>query len=532
MQLRQTVIIGLLGSILDAGFHEERWKKWRPTVSLCKHPDLPVARYELIHLKAHQDIARCVAADIKRVSPGTEAQLTLQDLQNPWDFEEVYGSLHDFARGYSFRPEKEDYLIHITTGTHVQQICLFLLTESRHFPARLLQSAPGDTKRRGPDGKYSIIDLDLSKYDRIAARFQLEAKDAASFLKSGIETRNTRFNELIEEIEHVAIHAKDPMLLMGPTGAGKSQLARRIFELKKSRHQVAGAFVEVNCATLRGESAMSALFGHARGAFTGAVNDRPGLLRAAHGGVLFLDEVGELGVDEQAMLLRALEEKRFLPLGSDREVSSDFQLIAGTNRDLGSAVHQGKFREDLLARMNLWTFRLPGLAERPEDIEPNLDYELEQFARRGSHRATLSKEVREQFLAFARSPDAKWSANFRDLNACITRMATLSTGGRITRDILAAELTRLRSGWSTPVDPKDQEILASLIDPKALGQMDLFDQLQLAAVIGICRDCSTLSEAGRKLFGSTREKRKVQNDADRLRKYLARFDLDWQMCKK
>lgn len=533
MATRQTVIIGLLGSVLDSGFHEERWNRWRPTVSLCKHADLPVARYELIHLKAHLDIARCVAADIKRVSPATEARLTVQELKNPWDFEEVYGSLHDFARNYLFRPDEEDYLVHITTGTHVQQICLFLLTESRHFPARLVQTSPAAPKRRGPDGRYSIIDLDLSKYDRIAARFRRETRDAASLLKSGIETRNQRFNQLIEQIEHVAIHAKEPILLMGPTGAGKSQLARRIFELKKNRHQVAGIFVEVNCATLRGDAAMSTLFGHTKGAFTGAVKDRPGLLRAADGGLLFLDEVGELGLDEQAMLLRALEEKRFLPLGSDREAASDFQLIAGTNRDLSSAVREGRFREDLLARMNLWTFRLPGLAERPEDIEPNLDYELDQFARRSSLRATMSKEVRDRFLSFARSPEATWSANFRDLNACVTRMATLSPGGRITREILDDELGRLRSSWSiTGQAGNDQEILASVPGSKMLEQLDLFDRVQLAAVICVCRKSATLSEAGRKLFGATREKRKVPNDADRLRKYLARFGLDWQACKK
>jgi transcriptional regulatory protein RtcR len=277
---------------------------------------------------------------------------------------------------------------------------------------------------------------------------------------------------------------------------------------------------------------MSALFGHTKGAFTGAVKDRPGLLRAADGGLIFLDEVGELGLDEQAMLLRALEEKRFLPLGSDREASSDFQLIAGTNRDLAIAVQEGRFREDLLARMNLWTFRLPGLVERPEDIEPNLDYELDQFARRSSLRATLSKEVRQQFLSFARSPAARWNANFRDLNACVTRMATLSTGGRITQEILDAELDRLRSSWSAVPDRADDEgVLASVLGPKVLEQLDLFDRVQLAAVIGVCRESATLSEAGRKLFGSTREKRKVQNDADRLRKYLARFDLDWQSCK-
>ena len=137
--------------------------------------------------------------------------------------------------------------------------------------------------------------------------------------------------------------------------------------------------MDVNCATPRGDGAMSALFGHTKGAFTGALKDRPGLLRTADGGVLFLDEIGELGSDEQAMLLRALEEKTFLPLGSDRESHSDFQLIAGTNRDLFAAVREGRFREDLLARINLWTFSLPGLRARPEDIEPNLQFELDQI---------------------------------------------------------------------------------------------------------------------------------------------------------
>jgi len=381
MSSKKQVVIGLLGSVLDSGFHQERWNKWRPSISLCKHGALPVDRFELIYDPKFQDMANLILADIARVSPATEARGTAQPLRDPWDFEEVYAALHEFTRSYEFKPDTEDYLVHITTGTHVQQICLFLLTESRHFPARLVQTSPADAKRRGPDGKFAIIDLDLSKYDRLASRFGTEQKEARMFLKSGIATRNQHFNQLIEQIEHVAIHAKEPILLTGPTGAGKSQLARRIYELKKSRHQITGSFVEVNCATLRGDSAMSALFGHVKGAFTGAVKDRPGLLRAADGGLLFLDEVGELGLDEQAMLLRALEEKRFLPFGGDREVSSNFQLIAGTNRDLQIAVRDGRFREDLLARTNLWTFRLPGLCQRPEDIEPNLDYELEQFAR-------------------------------------------------------------------------------------------------------------------------------------------------------
>ena len=400
--------------------------------------------------------------------------------------------------------------------------------QSHHFGRKA-----GSLHGMGPDGKFAIIGLDLSKYDRLASRFEREVTEARSFLKSGIATRNERFNALIEQIEHVAGASRDPILLTGPTGAGKSQLAKRIYELKKSRHQLTGSFVEVNCATLRGDAAMSALFGHVKGAFTGALKDRAGLLRAADGGLLFLDEVGELGADEQAMLLRALEEKRFPPFGSDREVKSDFQLIAGTNRDLAGRVQEGAFREDLLARMNLWTFRLPGLRERTEDIAPNLDYELDQFAQRSGRRVTLSAEARQQFLRFAESSDAVWSANFRDLNAAVTRMATLAMGGRITREDLEEEIFRLKTGWN-PGTPEDDHaaVLEQLVGCRALEKIDLFDRAQLAFVVRVCRESTTLSDAGRKLYGVTREKRKTANDADRLRKYLTRFGLTWDECKR
>ncbi len=197
---------------------------------------------------------------------------------------------------------------------------------------------------------------------------------------------------------------------------GNSRLARRIYELKKARRQIEGPFVEVNCATLRGDATMSALFGHTKGAFTGAVKDRPGLLKTAEGGVLFLDEVGELGPDEQAMLLRAVEEKAFLPVGADEEVRSTFQLICGSNRDLSAEVRRGNFREDLLARIHLWTFRLPGLRNRTEDIEPNLNYELDQFAGVTGKRITFNKEARQRFLDFTTGPGVLSLGSFRDLN--------------------------------------------------------------------------------------------------------------------
>ena len=523
-------MIGMLGVKLDSpSKSKDRWTTWRPTVSVCQHEDFLVDQIEILHSKKEQKLQRQVAEDIQNVSPETKVNSHIYNVRDPWDFEEVYASLHDFARNYIFDLEKNEYLIHITTGTHVQQICWFLLTESRHFPGRLLQSSPPSKREKRSPGRRSIIDLDLSRYDEIATRFSLEQKESHSYLKSGIETKNKAFNKLIERIEKVVVSTDAPILLSGPTGAGKSQLAKRIFELKKVRKLVSGDLVEVNCATLRGDQAMSSLFGHKKGAFTGAATDRKGLLKSADKGMLFLDEISELGVDEQAMLLRAVEEKCFQPVGSDETTTSDFQLIAGTNRDLHQQVAAGKFREDLLARINLWDFRLPGLANRREDIEPNLDYELEQFTLHTGTRLTINKEARTKFSKFAMSERATWNANFRDLNAAVTRMGTLASSGRISVKDVNEEVLRLKKSWSAaaPANTVLGKILDHLLNDGA-NSIDHFDRVQLAEVVKVCRASNSLSDAGRKLFEVSRASKKNPNDADRLRKYLAKFNLTWQ----
>lgn len=349
----------------------------------------------------------------------------------------------------------EDYLIHITTGTHVAQICLYLLNESNYLPGRLLQTSPS-TKRNNRDtiGGYRIIDLDLSRYNRIAMRFRQEIKDDISFLKSGIETRNTSFNNLIAQIEQVA----------------------------------------VNCATLRGDGAMSALFGHKKRAFTGAASDRDGLLKSADKGLLFLDEVGELGLDEQSMLLRAVEKK---------------------------------FREDLLARINLWTFEMPGLNKRPEDIGPNLNYELERFAEKNNTHITFSKEAETRLLTFAKSPQALWPANFRDLNGAVTRMATLAPGGRITGQVVKDEIARLQTQRAGLSGIREDRILVDLLGEEQVLSLDRFEKVQLADVINVCRRSKTIAQAGRVLFASSRARKTRTNDSDRLRKYLSKYKIQW-----
>ncbi|MGE9266770.1 MAG: RNA repair transcriptional activator RtcR [Verrucomicrobiales bacterium] len=522
------VVLSFLGTQLDRRKFPDRWQRWRPNVALCQHEDLLIDRFFLLYDNHNRKLAEIVRADIGQISPETEVVLSPCNLRDPWDFEEVFSALLALSRDLEIDAEREEWLLHMTTGTHVAQICLFLLAESRHFPGKLIQTSP-PKRVRGSEtvGTYQVIDLDLSKYDKLASRFAEEAREAHDVLKAGIETRNEAFNALISKIETVTLRSEAPILLTGPTGAGKSQLASKIYQLRRERGGVQGEFVEVNCATLRGDTAMSALFGHEKGAFTGAASARAGLLREAHGGILFLDEIGELGADEQAILLRAIEEGKWLPVGADRPVRARFQLIAGTNRDLREAVARGEFREDLLARINLWTFALPGLRERREDIAPNLHYELKRWQESGGGKVRFEKAAERLFLSFAESPEALWRGNFRDLNAAVTRMATLAPRGRITEAEVREEMACLEEGWRREEAGGEEALLREVLGRERLAQVDLFDRAQLAAVLRVCRESRSLSEAGQRLFAYSRTQKKTVNDSDRLRKYLAKFGLEF-----
>ncbi|MEO1576983.1 MAG: RNA repair transcriptional activator RtcR family protein, partial [Pseudomonadota bacterium] len=195
----KTVAISLLGTNLDRrGGQKRRFDTWRPNVALCQQEDLLVDRLELLFDPRFSRTAEKLKDDIETTSPETQVVLHEVPFPSPWDFESVYATLLDFARDYAFDHSHERYLVHITTGTHVAQICLYLLTETHYLPGRLIQTSPSGGRHADPRGTYQIIDLDLSRYDQIASRFSLQFENDTARLKRGINTRNAQFNAMID----------------------------------------------------------------------------------------------------------------------------------------------------------------------------------------------------------------------------------------------------------------------------------------------------------------------------------------------
>ncbi len=515
----RNVVLGFLGTQLDRGGK----LGWRPTVGMCQEPGFEIDRLELLYDRKFNRLAHDVRREISKVSPETEVLLQRMDLDDPWDLQEVYGKLFDFAQNYGFDEDRERYHIHLTTGTHIAQICWFLLTESRHIPAALIQTGP-PRKGEVEAGTFDLIDLDLSQYDAIQKRFDQQTREYGTLLKGGIETRNRAFNSIIDRIEHVTERSDEPVLILGEPGVGKSELAQRIYEMKLQRRRVKGRLVQVNCATLRGEIAFPTLFGQRRSHTGIAGSERAGLLREADGGVLFLDEIDTLGADEQSLLLHAIETGRYYPLGSDAEATSRFQVIAAASQDLSVLVADGKFRADLLSRLNTWTFHLPPLRDRRDDIEVNLRHELLRAEQKLGSRIGFNADAADAWLRFSRAPDTDWPGNFRDFSGAVLRLCTLAPRGRITLSQVNEEIEALKHRWATASKDDDANLVADVINE----EIDPFDIPQLAHVIRVCQSSKTLSEAGRKLYTVSRAQRSSVNDSDRLRKYLARFGLSWE----
>jgi DNA-binding NtrC family response regulator len=270
--------------------------------------------------------------------------------------------------------------------------------------------------------------------DNVALR--AHAPGAGPF--DGIVTRSTKMQEVLRIVDRVA-PTESSVLLLGESGTGKELVARAIHERSPRAER---PFVPIHCGALPREVLESELFGHEKGAFTGAVNAKPGLIELADGGSLLLDEIGDMEPDSQVKLLRVLETGMFFRVGGTRPRRVDVRLIAATNRDLAAAMKGGQFREDLFYRINTITVLLPPLRERPEDIELLAQHFLDTNATYGL------KHLHPAALAALES--YRWPGNVRELRHAIERGVILCKGDEIAVDDLPSEIAGGGSAASSP----------------------------------------------------------------------------------
>lgn len=241
-----------------------------------------------------------------------------------------------------------------------------------------------------------------------------------------VKSRNDIWNAELQALANVA-KTEFPVLILGPSGTGKDVIAQALHETSL-RHR--GPFVSVNCSALSETLIESELFGHIKGSFTGAINDRKGAFEAARGGTLFLDEIGDLSYGLQAKLLRALENNEIRPVGADRNVRTDIRIIAATHQNLAEKIREGHFRSDLYFRLNVVTVSPPALSMRMEDFEGLLYGFAKQM------------RVRFSFNAIARLKKHPWPGNIRELKNLVSRASALYPQMQITEEHVEKLLDR------------------------------------------------------------------------------------------
>jgi transcriptional regulator with PAS, ATPase and Fis domain len=281
----------------------------------------------------------------------------------------------------------------------------------------------------------------------------------------GLVSRDPVMKRAFQSICNVA-ETDATVLLRGESGCGKELAARAIH---RESHRRDGPFVPVNCAALTPSLVESELFGHVRGAFTGAVSERRGLFQQANGGTLFLDEVAELPLEMQGKLLRVLEERRVTPLGGEREIEVDVRVIAATHRALREEVKAGRFREDLMYRLRVVPVFLPPLRDRRGDVEALLWHLLVEFNARGPRRVEqIAPDVMRALL------DHAWPGNVRELRNVIEYAFAVGRGAELRRDELPPEL---REG----TDPERPAAIARRVgSPRREERARIREALQLS----------------------------------------------------
>lgn len=370
------------------------------------------------------------------------------DLSSPTNFAEIYENAVKHLEEYTSKTPDTLLTFHLSPGTPAMAAVWIIIANSR-FPGKLIESSI----------EAGLKDVDFP--------FEISA-DYIPRLNSYVEGRIIDFSEGLppdtpefEIIIHKSKEMSDavtlakrsalfdvPLLIMGESGTGKELFARAVWSVSS---RADGPFVAVNCGAIPEALAESELFGHTKGAFTGAVNDRKGKIEAAEGGILFLDEIGELSKEVQVKLLRVLQDKEIYRVGSSVPVKIDFRVIAATNRDLLLDTREGIFREDLFHRIAVAVIKLPALRDRPEDIGLLADYYLEEINRdfqnqKGWTPKTISKGGLRSLTSYS------WPGNVRELVNTLMRIAIWSLESSISSEDVEAALLGTSNSTNSVMD--------------------------------------------------------------------------------
>jgi len=359
----------------------------------------------------------------------TDVEIREVAVNDPIDYFAIMKSLRGHIQYITGEYPGAEYFVSVTSGTPQMHACWLLLVAGGELPARLLNVRP---LRYVDENQPLVSELDLtaSEFPEVRAgistlepRYSETYSFAAAVGEAGIVGDHKSIQDALGKAEAVA-HTDYPVLILGETGTGKELFSKLIHILSGRK----GGFVEQNCAGMPEQLVESILFGHKRGAFTGAVSDQEGKFSIANNGTLFLDELGELPLMTQAKLLRVLQDGIVEPLGARTPQKVDVRVVAATNRDIGKAIKEGEFREDLYYRLNTMIIRLSPLRERRSDIPKIAMHLLDNVNR------TIRESKRFTQDALKKLQGYNWPGNVRELKSVIANSAMMARGKKIDAD--------------------------------------------------------------------------------------------------
>ncbi len=379
-----------------------------------------------------QDITAKTQEALRTLCPATHVETLSLEVDDPTDYQAILKGLRDTIRPIIEGLRDANLFIAVASGTPQMHACWLLLAASGEIPARILHVRP---PRFVTKDRPVVTEIDLAFDEFPTVRFPAcvlsdnlasvpEFRETAAQL--GIVGDHATMDTVLETVAMLA-PSQSPILVLGETGTGKELFARLIHRLSGCAQ---GPFVPVNCAAIPEDLVESLLFGHKKGAFTGAATDQPGKFDAANNGTLFLDELGELPMAAQAKLLRVLQDGVVEPIGARSPHRVNVRVVAATNKDLAKLIRKGQFREDLYYRLNVGEVRLPPLRERRSDIPKLALAVLDRL------NASLHRPKRFTQEALARLQAHNWPGNVRDLENVVERSARLCRNAALDADDL------------------------------------------------------------------------------------------------